>query len=118
VAGGSRGLASLRRRDAYITFRYSRNLVEGLGAVYNPGERVMGFTSAPWMLWNAVGYALIKDPVLWSRIWTAIGDVLTVLLMGPMLRRSAAPASAWCFNAFFAVWPFFAAVGPRAWRTA
>jgi hypothetical protein len=97
--------------DAYITFRYSRNLVEGLGAVYNPGERVMGFTSAPWMLWNAVGYALIKDPMLWSRIWTAIGDVLTVLLMGPMLRRSAAPASAWCFNAFFAVWPFFAAVG-------
>jgi hypothetical protein len=23
--------------DAYITFRYSKNLVDGLGAVYNPG---------------------------------------------------------------------------------
>ena len=97
--------------DAYITFRYSKNLVDGLGPVYNPGERVMGFTSAPWMLWNAVGYALLKDPMLWSRIWTAIGDATTLLVMGPMLRRSAAPASAWCFNAFFAVWPFFSAVG-------
>jgi hypothetical protein len=97
--------------DAYITFRYSKNLVDGLGAVYNPGERVMGFTSPPWMLWNAVGVALIKDPVLWSRIWTGIGDACTLLLMGPMLKRSAGPASAWCFNAFLSVWPFFAAVG-------
>ena len=24
--------------DAYITFRYARNLAEGLGLVYNPGE--------------------------------------------------------------------------------
>ncbi|HQQ79233.1 MAG TPA: hypothetical protein PLB01_17930, partial [Thermoanaerobaculia bacterium] len=32
--------------DAYITFRYARNLVEGAGLVYNPGERVLG-TSAP-----------------------------------------------------------------------
>ena len=39
--------------DAYITFRYSKHLAEGMGPVYNQGERVMGFTSAPWMLWNA-----------------------------------------------------------------
>lgn len=32
--------------DAYITFRYARNLVEGAGLVYNAGERVLG-TSAP-----------------------------------------------------------------------
>src|SRR5258705_10279464 len=77
----------------------------------------MGFTSPPWMLWNAVGYALLKDPVLWSRIWTAIGDAPPLLVMGPLLRRWASPASAWCFNAFFALWPFFAAVGASGMET-
>jgi hypothetical protein len=71
----------------------------------------MGFTSAPWMLWNAVGYALLKDPVLWSRIWTLLGDATTVLVMGTLLRSSASLASAWCFNLFFSAWPFIAAVG-------
>ncbi len=32
--------------DPYITFRYARNLAEGRGFVYNPGERVAG-TTAP-----------------------------------------------------------------------
>lgn len=32
--------------DGYITYRYARNLAEGRGLVYNPGERVLG-TSAP-----------------------------------------------------------------------
>ena len=32
--------------DAYITFRYSENLLAGKGLVYNPGEAVLG-TSAP-----------------------------------------------------------------------
>ena len=31
--------------DAYITFRYARNLAEGLGFVYNPGQRVLGTTT-------------------------------------------------------------------------
>lgn len=31
--------------DAFITFRYSRNLVEGSGFVYNPGEKVLGTTT-------------------------------------------------------------------------
>ena len=31
--------------DAFISFRYARNLVEGHGLVYNPGERVEGYTN-------------------------------------------------------------------------
>jgi hypothetical protein len=31
--------------DAYITFRYARNIAEGNGFVYNLGERVLGTTS-------------------------------------------------------------------------
>ena len=31
--------------DAYITFRYARNLLAGLGPVYNPGQAVLGTTT-------------------------------------------------------------------------
>jgi len=31
--------------DAYITFRYARNLLSGAGLVYNPGEWVLGTTT-------------------------------------------------------------------------
>ncbi len=97
--------------DAYITFRYARNLVAGNGLVFNPGERVMGFTSAPWTLWTSLGYALLRDTVLWTRVWTMLGDVTTLLVLGTLLRRHASPAAAWCFNFFFAAWPYVAAVG-------
>ena len=31
--------------DAYITFRYARNIADGLGFVYNPGQPVLGTTT-------------------------------------------------------------------------
>ncbi len=34
--------------DCYITFRYVRNWVEGNGPVFNPGERVEGYTNFLW----------------------------------------------------------------------
>lgn len=44
--------------DAYISYRYARNLVEGLGLVYNPGEAVEGITNLLWTLCVAAGLAL------------------------------------------------------------
>ncbi len=40
--------------DAFITFRYAQHLAEGLGPVFNPGERVEGYTSFLWMLLAAL----------------------------------------------------------------
>ncbi|HEY69306.1 MAG TPA: hypothetical protein G4O08_01855 [Anaerolineae bacterium] len=36
--------------DAYITFRYARNVLGGAGLVYNPGEAVLGTTSPLYAL--------------------------------------------------------------------
>jgi hypothetical protein len=47
--------------DAYISYRYARNLVDGLGLVYNAGERVEGFTNLLWTLLVAGGVALGLD---------------------------------------------------------
>ena len=36
--------------DAFISFRYARNLLEGQGLAFNPGERVEGYTNFLWVL--------------------------------------------------------------------
>jgi hypothetical protein len=57
--------------DAYISYRYARNLAGGLGLVYNAGERIEGFTNFSWTVILAGGIALGIDP-----------DVLAKLLGG------------------------------------
>jgi arabinofuranosyltransferase len=57
--------------DAFITFRYAQNLVEGLGPVYNPGERVEGYSSPIWMLGSAAAIAAGADPVVTSK-WAGL----------------------------------------------
>jgi hypothetical protein len=48
--------------DAFIMFRYARNLTDGLGLVFNPGERVEGISSLLWTLWIAAGLKLGLSP--------------------------------------------------------
>ncbi|MCC7353651.1 MAG: hypothetical protein IT330_07815 [Anaerolineae bacterium] len=36
--------------DSFITFRYVKNFVHGHGLVYNPGERVEGYTNFLWAM--------------------------------------------------------------------
>ena len=43
--------------DAYISYRYARNLVAGHGLVFNPGEYVEGYTNFLWTLLVALGLA-------------------------------------------------------------
>jgi hypothetical protein len=103
--------------DAYITFRYAKNLAIGNGLQYNPGERVMGFTSPLWTVWCALGYRLSGAPVDWARFWSVAGEAVTMVLMAVLLRRHAGRASAWCFAFFFAAWPFLAATAVSGMET-
>ncbi len=100
----------LASEDAYITFRYARNFASGHGLVYNPGEKVMGFSSPLWTLWSALGLWVVHDPVLWSRITSLAADAVTLWCVGRLLERHAGRVSAWCFTFFFAAWPYFSAV--------
>ena len=52
--------------DAFISFRYAKNLVKGLGLVYNMGERVEGFTNFLWTIIIALGMKFHLDPVPFS----------------------------------------------------
>ena len=51
--------------DAFISFRYADNLVRHGALVFNPGERVEGYTNFLWVLLGAVFEALGHiDPML------------------------------------------------------
>ena len=49
--------------DAFISYRYARNLANGLGLVYNAGERVEGYSNFLWTLLLAGAAWLNADPV-------------------------------------------------------
>lgn len=36
--------------DSYIGFRFAENIAKGLGAVFNAGQRVEGYTSFLWVV--------------------------------------------------------------------
>jgi hypothetical protein len=42
--------------DAFISLRYAKHFAEGHGLVYNPGERVEGYTNFLWTVWLSVAY--------------------------------------------------------------
>lgn len=49
--------------DAFISLRYAWNLVEGDGFVFNPGERVEGYSNPSWTLLAAAWLALGIEPL-------------------------------------------------------
>jgi hypothetical protein len=79
--------------DAYISFRYARNLLDGHGLVFNPGERVEGYSNLSWVLLAAAGMAAGLDPLLWARLLGFAAAAGTVLLMPGLARRLAPPAT-------------------------
>ncbi len=73
--------------DAFITFRYVRNLLEGHGLVYNPGERVEGYTNFLWAMLLALPSALGASPEKASRALGLLLGAGTVVLTWRIARR-------------------------------
>ena len=67
--------------DAYITFRFSKNLADGNGPVFNPGERVEGYSNPLWMFSIAIARKLGFDMAGYSRMAGALFNTLTLLLV-------------------------------------
>lgn len=57
-----RALGSDAIDDAYISFRYAKNLVGGDGLVFNVGERVEGYTNFLWTIILAIFIRLGFEP--------------------------------------------------------
>src|SRR5262245_46679487 len=101
IALAAGGWAALRwwwvSDDAFISFRYARNLVEGLGLVFNPGERVEAFTNLLWTLWVAAGLAIGCAAESWANAWGIAFYLASILLLGLHQRQAtrALPSGEW-----------------------
>ncbi len=81
--------------DAFITFRYARNLLAGAGFVFNPGERVLGTTTPLYTLLMAAlaGMSGSSNYPWLALLVNALADALTCLLLirfGERLSRRRA----------------------------
>jgi hypothetical protein len=91
--------------DAFITFQYARNLARGVGLVFNPGERVWGFTSPlqtvllGGLTW--LGADTVRAAFLCGLLWVAIAAVLLYRLSAEVLPR----ALALCAGLYFLLVP-------------
>lgn len=100
--------------DAFTSFRYAKNLVDGYGLTFNPGgPRVEGYTNLLWTLMIAAALRIGLDPVTTARL-TGMLCGLAILLLAERLAR-AAGAGRWSLLA-----PGLLAVNPAVvtWSSA
>jgi len=78
--------------DAYISFRYATNYLNGHGLVYNIGERVEGYTNFLWTIWLIVGGLLGISFELLAKFLGIIGGGLSLWLVFVLVRDLARSA--------------------------
>lgn len=68
--------------DAYISWRYAHNFVKGHGLVFNPGEKLEGFTNFLWTIFlspfEALGWDLFQ-------VCEWIGTGLSIIVLAQMM---------------------------------
>lgn len=67
--------------DAFITFRYARNIALGLGFVYNEGERVLGTSSPLWALILSLMEVLRIGVIHGAVLISAVASAFTAIIV-------------------------------------
>ena len=81
--------------DAFISFRYARHLADGLGPVWNAGERVEGYTNFAWVVLMAAGMRLGLEPELFSNVLGVASGALLLLSLFRFAARKHTSRSLW-----------------------
>jgi arabinofuranosyltransferase len=74
--------------DAYISLRYAENLSRGQGLVFNPGERVEGYSNFAWVVLAAAAMRAGLDPVAFTKGVGLVSGVVALLLSFLLARRT------------------------------
>ena len=99
--------------DAYITFRYIANYLDGHGLVYNEGERIEGYTNFGWLLMLLAGGVSGLDYALLARlagVFFGAGAIFLTFLIAEICLDerdwlwSLLPAVLLATNPSFAYW--------------
>lgn len=73
--------------DAFITYRYARNLARGEGLVFNSGERVEGYTNFLWTVWHYIPERFGWSTPVFSQVLGIALMVATVAVTIRLARR-------------------------------
>ena len=104
--------------DAFISYRYARNLAEGRGLVYNAGERVEGYSNFLWTITVAAGAKAGLPPPVTGR-WLGMACALAAVVATALLaRRLAGPWLGLVAAAMLAVNASFLVNGAQGLETA
>lgn len=96
--------------DAFISFRYADNFARGEGLVFNPGERVEGYSNPLWTVATGIAIKMGADPIWFTRVVSygcGLGIVFLLWRMGKRLGHEQsdgwnllAPAAAVLWHPF------------------
>lgn len=88
--------------DAFISFRYARNLSRGLGFVFNQGEFVEGYTNFLWTILIYFGLKLNLDPIFVSIYLGIIFYIFSLIILYKISfqlnQRNFFPLAFFCFS--------------------
>ncbi len=97
--------------DSFINYRFSKNLAEGLGFIWNPGEApVEGYTTFLWVVLGALFVWLDLDALLTWQILGTLSGIITII----MVYRFGKQIMGWSNSISLIPCLFLAASGPFA----
>ena len=93
--------------DAYISYRYARSLAGGDGLVFNPGERVEGYSNLLYVLLLAPACPLAGDSAILpvAIVLNALFAAAALVLFHRRVADLYGQRSALLALALFAAWP-------------
>ncbi|WP_103355063.1 hypothetical protein [Amycolatopsis sp. CA-128772] len=80
--------------DALVTFRYAQNIADGNGPVFNPGERVEGYTNFLWLVLIALPRAAFGADVRTAAVVFGVAATLACVLISCFLVNRIVVAAA------------------------
>lgn len=81
--------------DAFITFRYVRNLISGHGYVFNPGEYIFGTTTPLYTLYLALIGKSGLDFIIVGKLTNIVADAASAVLLFIVVFRASNRIVAW-----------------------
>ena len=87
--GNSGGTDTLGVDDAYISYRYAHNLFRGNGLVFNPGERVEGYSNFSYVLLMSAAFFLTRGVGVYyfSAFLNLLFALVTLVVFASFLRE-------------------------------
>lgn len=77
------------QEDAYISFRYAENLLQGHGLTFNPGEApVEGYSNFLWVLWAAFFGVFTDDFPRWVQFSGVLFWIANLWLVYKIIKRN------------------------------